>query len=217
MKQRKVFMPDRRRNIQRDTVSPRIENKRDYSIWVIAFEGGKTEGQYFNKFGSSKIKIVPLSTRSGDSTEPEDIFERMRDYKRKNIVYDDDKCWLVVDVDDRNEERLKTVCVQARAERCQVAISNPCFEFWLFLHKFEADELPLTIHQLAAEKRPHEMKQILKYDYKSLPYHEFCADVKRATQRAKSKEQGRRTHIPGFPGTDVYKLVETLPVKVVAE
>ena len=164
-----------------------------------------------------KIKVVPLPTRSGDSAEPEGVMERLRTYKQDNDIDEDDKCWLVVDVDHRIEERLKTICVQAKAERFRVAISNPCFEFWLFLHKFEVEELPQNLHQLAPEKRPHEMKQIVKYDYKSLPYHEFCADVKRAILRAKSSEQGRKSAVPGFPGTDVYKVVESLPIKAVVE
>ncbi|MCW3100732.1 MAG: hypothetical protein JWL77_6350 [Chthonomonadaceae bacterium] len=207
-------MPKSRIRIQRDAVLPRIEKKRDGSICVIAIEGERTEKQYFQKFGSTKIRVEILPTLTGDSAEPEGVIERLRKYKQDNDLDEDDKCWLVVDVDHRNAERLNNVCTQAKAERFQVAISNPCFEFWLFLHKFEADELSPSIHQVPLEKRPHETKQIVKYDYKSLSYKEFRDDVEMAVQRAKRKENSRRTAVPGFPGTDVYKVVESLPVKV---
>ena len=210
-------MPKSRIKIQRGVVLPRIERRRDGSIWVIAIEGEKTEKLYFQKFGSTKIHVEIIPTLSGDSAEPEGVIERLRKYKRDNDLDEADKCWLVVDVDHRTDERLKTVCAQAKEERFQVAISNPCFEFWLFLHKFEADELNQSIHQLALEQRSAEMKQILQYDYKSLSYSEFCSDVKRAIQRARTKESSRRSDIPKFPGTDVYKVVESLPVKTIED
>ena len=210
-------MPDRRRNIQRDVVLPRIERQRDGWICVIAIEGEKAEKQYFQKFGSTKIKIEILPTLSGDSAEPEGIIVRLQKYKQANDLDEDDKCWLVVDVDHRSEDRLKAVCIQAKAERFQVAISNPCFEFWLFLHKFEADELLQSIHDAEPEQRPHEMKLMLQYDYKSLPYKAFRSDVERAIQRAKRNEEGRRSAVPVFPGTDVYRVVESLPVKPVVD
>lgn len=213
-------MPDRRINIsriQRDVVLPRLEKNRDTSLCVIAIEGERTEKQYFQKFGSTKIKIEILPTLSGDSAEPEGVIERLRKYKRENDLDAEDKCWLVVDVDHRTEDRLKAVCVQAKEERFQVAISNPCFEFWLFLHKFEADELLQSIYQVMPENRPHEMKRMLEYDYKSLPYREFRNDVEKAILRAKTNEHGRRSAVPGFPGTDVYKVAESLPLKAVED
>jgi len=208
-------MPNRRIKIQRDVVLPRIERKREGWICVIAIEGERTEKQYFQKFGSTKIKIEILPTLSGDSAEPEGVIERLRKYKSENDLGEEDKCWLVVDVDHRSEDRLKAVCVQAREERFQVAISNPCFEFWLFLHRFEATELQQGIYQAMPEQRPHEMKRMLDYDYKSLPYKEFRSDVEKAIQRAKSKEHSRRSAVPGFPGTDVYRVAESLPIKAI--
>ncbi len=210
-------MPKSHIKIQRDVLLPRIERNRDGRIWVIAIEGEKTEKQYFKKFGSTKIKIEILPTLLGDPAEPEDIIERLRKYKRENDLYEDDECWLVFDVDNRDEERLKKVCVQAREQRFQVAISNPCFEFWLFLHKFDAGELLHSIYQVVPEKRPREMKLMLKYDYKSLPYKEFRNDIDKAIARAKSLAKSKRSMIPGFPGTDVYKVVESLRLKPVED
>lgn len=206
-------MPNRRITLQRDFVLPRIEEEREYWICVIAIEGEKTEKQYFQKFGNTRVNIEILPTLTGNSSEPESILERLRKYKQEKDLNEKDKCWLVFDVDDRDEDRLKMVCVQARKERFKVAISNPCFEFWLFLHKFDANELNQSLHQISPEKRPAEMKKLVNYNYHSLSFKEFRDDVKQAIQRAKNNENGRRTPSPGFPGTDVYKVVESLPVK----
>lgn len=210
-------MPDRRIRLQRDVVLPRMVTKRDFSLCVIAIEGEKTEKQYFQKFGGKKVKVDILPTRVGHSSEPEGVMERLRKYKQENDLQEEDRCWLVFDVDDRDSERLKTVCAQAKDERFTAVISNPCFEFWLFLHKFDASELDQSIQQVASEKRSQEMKQILKYNYHSLPYKQFREDVERAVQQAKSMERSRRSPVPKFPGTDVYKIVESLPLKAYDE
>lgn len=58
-------MPDRRIRLQRDVVLPRVVEKRDYWLCVIAIEGEKTEKQYFQKFGGVKVKIdiLPVGLR----------------------------------------------------------------------------------------------------------------------------------------------------------
>ena len=183
---------------------------------IIAIEGEKREKQYFDKFGNTKIKVVTLPTLTGDSSEPEEIIKRLREYKEKEDIQEDDMCWLVFDVDNRSEERLKVVCDEAEKENFRVAISNPCFEFWLFLHKFDAKGLDQSIYQVSPEQRPKLMKQILhdsKYDYHSLDHWDFPKDVEGAIERAKNKERGRRKSFPLFPGTDVYKVVKSLPIK----
>ena len=163
-------MPKSRIKLQRDVLLPRVVEKRDFWLCIIAIEGEITEKEYFQKFGSPKVKIDILPTFAGHSSEPESIIERLRKYKRDNDLQEEDKCWLVFDVDNREDSRLNTVCVQARKEHFEVAISNPCFEFWLFLHKFDVSELDPSISQSPLEKRPHEMKQILQYNYGSLSY-----------------------------------------------
>jgi hypothetical protein len=72
-------------------------------------------------------------------------------------------------------------------------------------------------YDAAPEKRSHEMKLMLQYDYKALPYKSFRSDVVKAIQRAKSKEESRKSAVPGFPGTDVYRVVESLPIRAVED
>jgi hypothetical protein len=144
---------------------------------------------------------------------PEHIIARLKNYKIAQDLQDEDTCWLVFDVDNRGESTLTELCSQAATEHFLVAISNPCFEFWLFLHRFNAEELDLRVSAAAPANRPHELKQILKYNYMKLEYKDFRADVDLAVRRARRIEAGRRTVVPRFPGTHVYKVVESLPIK----
>jgi hypothetical protein len=196
-------------------IQPRIQRKRESWLFVIAIEGTKTEDLYFEKFNCRKVKVDILPTLKGHST-PESVLERLRKYKSENDIGEDDECWLVVDVDDRSEEKLKKVFSDAIEEQFQIAISNPCFEFWLFLHRFKADELPMHIRQVEVVNRPKTMKHILdetKYSYRSIPYGDFLIDVDKAIQEAEKHRKYSRDIIPQFPSTDLYKVVKSLREK----
>lgn len=121
----------------------------------------------------------------------------------------------MIDVDHRSKENIATVCKTAREQGCQIAISNPCFEFWLFLHIFDVGDLPPRLYQAEELQRSHDMKVALgsNYDFHHRPYHAFSGEVADAVRRARNKEQGRSGLIPTFPGTDMYKVVESLPIK----
>jgi len=205
-------MPKSRIKIKRDIVLPRPEPTRSFSLFVIAVEGEKTERLYFLKFGNSKIKVVTLPTTAGYSS-PEHIMERLSTYRQHNDLQDEDECWLVFDIDHRTDDFMETMYEQALKRRFRLAVSNPCFEIWLFLHGFDMSELDNEIRQANAEKRSAKMKEFLPYNYRAVPIHQFRLDLQQAIQRAKELEKGRNKHYPRFPGTDVYKLVEHLPMK----
>ncbi len=219
-------MPNSRIKIWRNAVLPRVIGKRDSSFCVIAVDGAEAEPKYFEKFGDSRIKVKVLPTEEGHS-QPTHILDRLKNAKQslqEEDAMDSDEYWMVFDVDERDEEALKAICAKAKEEGFQVAISNPCFEFWLFLHSFDVKELDQSVKLLPQEKRPKEMKRLLgelskklgKNYYQNLlklPYKEFRENVQRAVRRAKEHEQGNRKCHPDFPGSHVYKLVEALPIK----
>jgi hypothetical protein len=202
-------LPKSRIKIQRDLVLPRPERVREAVLFVIAIEGAQTEKRYFQKFRHPKVLIDILPSMEGRSS-PEYVIERLIAYKGENDLQDGDECWLVFDVDHRLDEDIEEIYRQALDEQFRTAVSNPCFEFWLFLHRFDADELPDEIHHVPIGGRAATMKKILDYRYSSLRYDEFLSDVRQAIRRAEAGERGRSKHYPRFPGTDVYKLVERL-------
>ncbi len=205
-------MPKSRIKIQRDLVLPRTERTRSAVLFVIAIEGAETEKRYFHKFRHPKVLIDILPSAEGRSS-PEHVIERLIAYKDQNDLQEGDECWLVFDVDDRSDEKIEAIYEEALKQQFQTAVSNPCFEFWLWLHRFDNDELPDQIHHVKVGGRPANMKEILQYQYRNLSYDQFLSDVQQAIRRAESKERRRSKHYPRFPGTDVYKLVERLLAK----
>jgi len=106
------------------------------SLIVIAVEGQKTEPRYFGmlqeEFGSRiKLQIV---VDDEHKSSPQYVLERLLQFKEKQELKDDDVCWMVIDVDGNSKE-LPKIIKDAKSNGCKVALSNPCFEIWLSLHR----------------------------------------------------------------------------------
>jgi hypothetical protein len=106
------------------------------NLVVIAVEGQKTEPQYFRmlqqEFGS-RIKLEIVADNQHKSS-PKYVLERLLLVKKKLDLKDDDVCWMVIDVDG-NSKILPKIFKEAKCNDCKIAISNPCFEIWLALHR----------------------------------------------------------------------------------
>lgn len=211
-------MPKSKIKLQYDTVLPRVVNRRESKLFIIATEGEKREPAYFEKFGSSNIKMIVLKADKGRSAPTQLIeeFDKYRNDPNKDFG-EGDECWIVFDTDHHNETDLTKIVKDSKTGGFKVAVSNPCFEYWLFLHKFDAHELSPTICEEEVLQRPHKMKNVLNeklagYDFKKTLYREFREDVERAVKTAKNQRSGSTTPLPDCPGTDVWKLVEKLPI-----
>jgi hypothetical protein len=106
------------------------------NLVVIAVEGQKTEPRYFRmlqeEFGSRiKLEIV---LDDEHKSSPQYVLERLLQFKAKQDLQDDDVCWMVIDVDG-NAHKLPQIIKNAKSNGCKVALSNPCFEIWLSLHR----------------------------------------------------------------------------------
>ena len=106
------------------------------SLVVIAVEGQKTEPRYFRmlqeEFGSRiKLEIV---LDDEHKSSPQHVLDRLLQFKNKQELKDDDVCWMVIDVDG-NSKTLPKIIKDAKSNGCKVALSNPCFEIWLSLHR----------------------------------------------------------------------------------
>ena len=99
-------------------------------------EGKETEPRYFDCFKTDReadmqIKLVPNPKHK---SRPMEVFLRLVDYFRRTATRSKDEGWLVIDRDAWSEAELDEVCTKAKTEGFFVAMSNPCFELWLYLH-----------------------------------------------------------------------------------
>ncbi|MCK4461353.1 MAG: RloB domain-containing protein [candidate division Zixibacteria bacterium] len=99
---------------------------------LIVCEGAKTEKMYFDglrikfRFPSVAVKVCGKECGSAPINVVDYALRYCCDY---------DHCWCVMDVEaPRPHKTLKEALCKARDNKLNVALTNPCFEFWYILH-----------------------------------------------------------------------------------
>jgi len=117
------------------------------------------------------------------------------------------EAWIVVDKNQWTYEQLEQLYVWSHArEHCNVALSNPSFEFWLLLH-FEDGKGAVTQSECSDRLRNH----IENYSKHIYPNKFKPQNIEKAVQRAKSRYDSTRQDRSQHPGNStVYKLVERI-------
>ncbi len=105
---------------------------------LVVCEGAETEKLYFIHLrGDLQLTAVDVKS-SGRKTAPSQIVRKAIEAKNKRAESDlkspYDETWCVLDADASTMEQLKTSISEARKCKVNVALSNPCFEFWYLLH-----------------------------------------------------------------------------------
>ncbi len=187
-----------------------VDHYRDTRLIIIATEGEKTEKQYFESelFGNRRVQVKVLQTESGHSA-PKHVLNRLKEFARDCDLQPDDQLWLVVDVDRWPIEQLVDTCsgaIRGRQITCQLAISNPCFELWLYLHLAEWEN---------GEANCRTVRQKLRtaaggYNRSNLDIACYRGNIDDALRRAESMDSQPSGRWPDNPGTHVYRLVEAI-------
>lgn len=172
-------------------------------------EGRATESCYFDLFRTARehpLQYKPVSNPK-DKSKPGEVYDRLdrafRAYERSR-----DEGWLVIDRDAWTESELDDVCRKARARGYHVALSNPCFELWLYLHKRDnrpfADrhECQRALGEILANYSPDRKGS---FDPQGLR-----EGIEAALERAAALDQHPDTPWPRHQATRVYRLVRKL-------
>ena len=135
----------------------KINNKPLEKFIIIAVEGEKTEQEYFGKIRDElknqniKLEILsPIENASHPKNRLADLLSKLKDYSKK------DSFWLVCDVDRHHD--LPAVIKQAKKEKIQPIISNPCFEVWLYLYCGDLKIIDDTVHFDATQIMENKVK-----------------------------------------------------------
>ena len=199
----------------------RYEGTRWYKrLFLIAAEGAKTERSYFEKNirplnDQVTIKFIPKPTHA---SSPRDVQEVLASaIKKSGALRAGDEAWIVIDRDQWEKEDIQavidwTVGKSTGKCHCDLALSNPCFEYWLLLHFEDGKELSTTKE---CQKRLNNHIRLGKG--KNVPKGSFCREqVEDAIKRAKKMDSKRRYGKSNQPlqsgciGTTVHRLVEKL-------
>ena len=117
--------------------------RRPYKVLVIVCEGEKTERIYFNnyKIRGCNLKIETPNCRD---TDPVNLVKyAINQVRRYDLDFKNgDQIWCVFDIDHNTEENVSKALKLANS-KIKIALTNPCFELWYFLHFVnQRDRLP---------------------------------------------------------------------------
>lgn len=177
---------------------------RDARLFIIATEGSMTEKQYFAQFGNRRCQ-VKIITNEKNKSAPAHILQRLKDFKREFQLKEDDELWLMIDVDRWGDKNLGDVAAKAGQNKFQLAVSNPCFETWLYLHHDD-----LGHEYISSGDMKQKLADILGgYNSSNLDLAQF-GNVDEAIHRARELDVNHEERWPARTGTHVYKVVEKI-------
>ena len=182
-------------------------------VILIVTEGKVTEPEYLDGFArATKNPRVHIEVRGGAGV-PKTIVESAKELKNEaekqargakddNLRYNE--VWCVFDFDEH--PNIPDAKQMARDNGIELAMSNPCFELWLWLHFADQPGMQHR-HDLQRKMKQH----IPNYD-KHVDYSDYAAGYEAAYGRASrldkdakaANEEGRN------PTTGVWRLTDSI-------
>jgi hypothetical protein len=159
-----------------------------------------TEPAYFQGLRQARRNPAVTIKLKAKPADPDTVV-RYAAGLRDNAADTYDEVWCVVDVDEFDVAK---AVVTARRVRVNLAISNPCFEYWLLLH-FEACTAPLTCYSDAATRL---RRHIPEYDKPALRFADYASGVDAAVERSSEPGHVLTTEHEHNPATGVWALVK---------
>ena len=187
-----------------------IRFRKTKRLYVIATEGAETEPTYFRLFhpgrdGDFRIKMLG---NPGHKSAPGEVVGRLIDFQRRRQPGANTEYWAVIDRDSWEESALSEAFDRISGRSgYHLALSNPCFEFWLYLHL--RDNRPFSDRSDCQRALGEIWEEYRKSGYDPTPLRDGI-DVAIERARALAEEANPSEVWPLTQGTHVYKLVEKL-------
>jgi hypothetical protein len=164
---------------------------------LVVCGGMATEPDYFRGLKKERRNPAVRVVVEGKGVDPVSLV-RFAAQKRDTLGFD--QVWCVVDVDEFD---VSDAVAAARKKDVNLAISNPCFEYWLLLH-FELCAAPLTCFD---DVRNRLTRHLPRYDKSRLCFADFAPGVDDAIRHARSRCEALGTEHTRNPSTGVWALV----------
>ena len=202
------------------------------SAILVVTEGVNTEPAYYNtlkrRFAAPTVELVAYGKGAGDPRVLTDVAlelrkERRREAKANELPIDQpadfDELWIVFDADVLTSEKLNNGIAYAGSKGVGIALSQPCFEFWLLLHDGNA-------YTTAPMAKCANVVPYLKRAYGWTSYSKNAADVEdliaplvektkvrtaiQAAEKVRNHHASAGTPFPANPSTDVDQLIRSI-------
>jgi len=202
------------------------------SILVVT-EGVNTEPAYFqwirDGFAAPTVELVSFGAGRGDPRALADEALRLKSERKRrmrdrklgiNRLEDFDATWIVFDTDVLPPQKLHDGIAYAKSKGLLIAYSEPCFEFWLLLHRrFTtasmakcANVIPFLAEFLGWENYSREGKkkaEVLALMEPLVTKEQVRTAVANAEQVREHHDKGG-TSFPANPSTDVDLLIRAI-------
>lgn len=196
-------------------------------VFVLAFEGNVTEAEYFDEikslddFNDDLIYLHLLKRKKKDTNSaPRHVFSKLKKEAKEEYNFGkNDELWMIIDTDQwKNIPEIISLC-EAQGNMF-VAVSNPCFEFWLLLHICKFTDLTKgEIENLKENRKVSRSRRYIDqllgnkigdgYNKSNPRINRFVENVKIAIDEAKKIEKKDEKH-PSDLGSYVFKVVEKI-------
>lgn len=183
---------------------------------LIACDDTYAPKQYFSNVELPRTEIVLLPTTDTKSYIVH-VLNRLLQEKREK----DDELWLVLDTDHcvnaNNVGRFSSEIGRAERAGIHVALSRPCFEYWLALHHVDSVELDNMDCAKQLERKLNEVvsafrRQTTGYSKVNVQYFDFPHSLlANAIRRARKQDEPmKRERVPVKNTTRIYCIWESL-------
>lgn len=183
----------------------RSRQRKSKYLFVVATEGYRTEPIYFHYFnpepGGGGCRFDVLNHRN--KNHPDELIDRLVAYRDRKKPGKRAEYWAVFDKDEWSEEQLDGFCARARREKIQVALSNPCFELWLYLHL--AENRPFVQRREIDAALAGRLGSYHESDYEMPP---IALGLQDAIRRAEDLDTQPDAPWPRQQGTRTYRLMQ---------
>jgi len=190
--------------------------KRDYRLFAIVCEG-KREAEYFQLLESlsqrisidiiiDKVPDLEMKAKYNTKSAPKWLLDRAVKYIEKEGLIDEDELWFVLDVDKWEINQIREIASLCKDKpNWHIAISNPCFEIWLYFHMNSI--IPEEIKNKPCKFIKNKLDSISKSGYNKEKY---IIKINDAIINAKRADSDRKHFFPQKGETKVYLLAESL-------
>ena len=173
-------------------------------IWVLT-EGTITEPTYLAMWGKGNPDVHIEFKDAGNP--PRALVRKARQHQTRSSS-DFDEIWCIFDVDEHAD--LDMAINEAKQSHIRVALSNPCFELWVFLHH---EDQTAYVDRNVIQQRAREIGAMTGkgFDPRHLEHLKLnYATAKERARRLKERHLGNGSDAAANPSTSVWELVDRL-------
>jgi hypothetical protein len=183
--------------------------RQERKLFYIFTEDAKSSADYLRRI-SFDLQIAAEVEIAAVGMEPINVVDRALD-RRKSLqrqgLLRDSALWCVFDRERRGQRPdLPNQIARAKAKGINVALSVPCFEYWLYLH-FKLSRRP---NDCCADMIKDLKKYIASYEKCELPLDVLLPLVGTACRNSELLRADRNGDLFSCPSTDLDKLITSM-------